>query len=367
MIVGGILYFKIPIFKLLFGIIGFSVIFFGLLKFTIVQEGTAKAILTFGKFRKMVMSWKDWEFDENWNVVPGKKFHLGGLRIVGIRGIHNVYRYKFRWTDISIKEGKEIIEPHEKEIDYIFVRPHLYISLLSDIETQDLIPTTTRWTFIVKVVNPYKALFAVPVNWLEKLIGLIHPILRSYIVATKIGDLLRAQRESIEFLEAHEELNRIKTEIKENWGIEIISIKLREVEAPGYRKAIARKAEMEYEAKGRAERIMGSIIQSVARATGKSNEEVQRSFKRNPKEFYEKHKPLIDNIMSTISMEERAYLRIETPGATGVLGDFLKLVAVWQRTPRGEPKRKPATERLSKRKKVEEMTLEELEEEAGLK
>jgi hypothetical protein len=44
--------------------------------------------------------------------------------------------------------------------------------------------------------------------------------------------------------------------------------------------------------------------------------------------------------MTKLSMEERAYLRIETPGATGALGDFLRLIAAWQRMPRGRQKGK---------------------------
>jgi hypothetical protein len=35
-------------------------------------------------------------------------------------------------------------------------------------------------------------------------------------------------------------------------------------------------------------------------------------------------------------MEERAYLRIETPGAKGGLGDILRLIAAWQRMPIGK-------------------------------
>jgi hypothetical protein len=77
---------------------------------------------------------------------------------------------------------------------------------------------------------------------------------------------------------------------------------------------------------------------------------LRKNFERNPEEFYRKHKTVIDNTMTKLSMEERAYLRIETPGATGALGDLLRLIGAWQRMPRGKSKReeREVTKELSR-------------------
>jgi hypothetical protein len=100
------------------GILG-AVLFLACLRFTKVEEGTAKAIVRLGAFRKIVMAWKDYELDEEWNVKPvseiGKKLHLpGGLRFVGFWPLDKVYTYKFRWRGIELVEAKEKVEFREK-------------------------------------------------------------------------------------------------------------------------------------------------------------------------------------------------------------------------------------------------------------
>jgi len=49
--------------------------------------------------------------------------------------------------------------------------------------------------------------------------------------------------------------------------------------------------------------------------------------------------------MTKLSMEERAYLRIETPGATGFEGALLRLIGAWKRMPMGEGEREKVKRR----------------------
>jgi len=323
------------------------------LRFTLVQEGTAKIVVRFKGFKKCLMRWEGYEFDNEWNVRPiaevGKKLHLpGGFRFVGFWPMDEVYKYKFRWTDIEIKEGKEVIDHHEKEIDYILVRPHEYIGVLPEIETKDRIPSITTWIFLIRVINPYKALFVAPINWLEKVQARVNPILRSYVASQEYVTLLAVKEASIDLIKLSEELKKEKENISKEWGIEIVFIRLREVEAaPKYKEAVARQTEQKYSALGRAERIMRTIINAVVIGTGKSEQEVQSEFLKNPEEFYRKHRALINNVMSTIAMEEDAYLRIETPGAGPIEGALLRLISAWKRMPKGEQR----TERPQRKKR----------------
>lgn len=341
--------------------IGGIVIFFGVLallfsRFTFVEEGTAKVVVRFKGFKKCLMRWEGYEFDNEWNVRPiaevGKKLHLpGGLRFVGFWPMDKVYKYKFRWTDIEIKEGKEVIDHHEKEIDYILVRPHEYIGVLPEIETKDRIPSITTWIFLIRVINPYKALFVAPINWLEKVQARVNPILRSYVASQEYATLLTLKEASVNLIDLSEEVKAEKQKIGEEWGIDITFIRLREVEAaPKYKEAVARQTEQRYLAFGRSERIMRSIINAVAIATGQREEEVQKDFLKNPEEFYRKHRRLIDNVMSTIAMEEKSYLRIETPGAGPIEGALLRLISLWKGMPR-ERTKEFEQQRVTKKKR----------------
>ena len=37
--------------------------------FTFVKEGSTKAILKFGEFHRLVMSYQEYWFDDNWNII----------------------------------------------------------------------------------------------------------------------------------------------------------------------------------------------------------------------------------------------------------------------------------------------------------
>jgi regulator of protease activity HflC (stomatin/prohibitin superfamily) len=355
------------------GILG-AVLFLACLRFTKVEEGTAKAIVRLGAFRKIVMAWKDFELDEKWNVKPvseiGKKLHLpGGLRFVGFWPLDKVYKYKFRWQGIEIVEGKEKVEFHEKTIDYILVKPDVYWTQILGAETgpvgtPERIPLDIQWLVTMRVVNPYKTLFKAPPNWVENILARLNAHFRDWVATKSLDEILALRKEPAKLLQDLKDLNRDLFEkvFEGEWGVLIEGIQIRDVGLPApYKEAAARRKQLELEAearrtqfeieaKARAAEIMGTVIEAVVTASGRKREEVEEEFRRNPEEFYRKHKTVIDNAMTKLSMEERAYLRIETPGATGALGDLLRLIGAWQRMPRGtqkEKRRKNSTRRVS--------------------
>ncbi len=93
-----------------FGTVSLTLIIFGVIAliyflakhnifFTLVQEGRAKVILRFKKFRKAVMAYKGYALDEEWNVAPTKKEApklFGGLKWIGIPIINTV----LAWVEI---------------------------------------------------------------------------------------------------------------------------------------------------------------------------------------------------------------------------------------------------------------------------
>jgi regulator of protease activity HflC (stomatin/prohibitin superfamily) len=355
------------------GILG-TILFLACLRFTKVEEGTAKAVVRLGGFKKIIMAWRDYELDEEWNIKPiakiGKKLHLpGGLRLIGIWPLDKKYKYKFRWQGIEIVEGKEKVEFHEKTIDYILVKPDVYWTQILGAETgpvekPERIPLDIQWLVTMRVVNPYKTLFRAPPNWVENILARLNAHFRDWVATKSLDDILALRKEPAKLLEELKNFNSDLFEkvFKEEWGVSIEGIQIRDVGLPApYKEAAARRkqleleaearrAQFEIEAQARAAEIMGTVIEAVVRTSGKSKKEIEEEFRTNPEEFYRKHKTVIDNVITKLSMEERAYLRIETPGATGALGDLLRLIGAWQRMPRGKSKReeREVTKELSR-------------------
>jgi len=126
---------------------------------------------------------------------------------------------------------------------------------------------------------------------------------------------------------------------------------------PEYQKAAAAKRTQQMKAEGRAEEIMGTVISAVARAEGIDEKEVQAEFKKNPQNFYSEHKPIVDATMTKLSIEGKAFVKIETSGATGVKGDFLDLIAAFKMMPTG------GTEQVQEKKKEKAEEKKEVNEE----
>ncbi len=269
------------------------------LKFTVVDEGTAKPIMRMGGFKKCVMSWSGYEIDSKGDVVESKgltsfisKYFkiFGGLRFVGIRFIDNVYKYTFRWRDLHIdEEGKDKIVSHKKEnMSYILVKEATYcLKELVNVETKpdERIPVNAFFLVTMKVVNPFKTLFRAPPNWCEKLTARLFARLKVWIGTREFDDLISAKSAPEEIWEdLHGD--PLIVMFKKEWGVEIVKngIDLRNVEmGKKYQDALAKQKQMELEAEGDAEETVGMIVRSMAIVQGRTKEEIQREIKKDPK------------------------------------------------------------------------------------
>jgi len=346
------------------------------LRFTFVQEGTAAIIMRWRGVVKVFIQWTGYELDERGNVVPigykldekgnlvptgekipekPKKPWYGGLRVwIGLP-VDKVYEYHLRFHTVEEKERKR--EPEYRNIpkaNYVELRPDRYWRRNTRMETRDGQFPDVEWQIGMRCINPAKTIFKAPHNWVENALNELEPTLRAYVRTKNLTELLDLTREQIWTTIGK---NRaIKEVLRKEWGIQIDTKEIGVfdvVPPPGYQEALAAKSRREMEAAARAEEILGTVVAAVVRATGAKENEIQAEFQKDPKAFYRKHKTTIDNTMTKLSMEERAYLRIETPGATGALGDFLRLIAAWQRMPRGrgeerEERRKSRVEKIIK-------------------
>lgn len=365
------------------GWIGVIVVLIGLFflfcRFTKVEEGTAKAVMSFGGFRKIIFQWKDHWMDEEGNILKkdeegeGKRKKVGGhifggLWWYGFWPIHKIYRYKLRWTDIHLtEEGKMELHFHkDEEFDRVLLKPNVYAIKLFAVETAppERIPVDVIVLVTMREVNPYRFLFIAPPTPLEDVLVRITALMREVVTSYNVDDLLQLTGKSLwtEGGGSVLEGTKLIEDTLEKWGLKLADkgIEIKDIDfQPDYQKAAAAKRTAEMKAAGRAEEIMGTVIISVARAEGKPESEIQKEFQQNPKEFYGKHKTIIDNTMTKLSMEERAYLRIETPGATPFGGEFLRFIGAWLRMPMGGEEKED--------KKPSESEKEETEEEKGKK
>ena len=340
---------------IIFGVI----MFFIFCRFTVVEEGTAKAVKVFGKFSKIFFQWENHWMDIEWNILKpeeeGKRRKRVWGRIFGGLYIYfwpfqKIHNYLHRWTDIRLRESKMEVEFHEERLDYVMLKPAVYAFKLTAVETKppERIPVDVLVLVTLRVRNPYLFLFVAPPTPVEDILARISAETRALVTSCSVDELLQLKGESLwELLKGA----KVIEDTLEKWGVKLAEkgVEIRDIDLPPeYQKAAAMKREEELIAAGRGEEILGTVISAVARASGRKEKDIQREFRADPKAFYQKHKITIDNTMTKLSMEQGAYLRIETPGATGMEGVLLRLL--------GAGKRMPIGKKTPPEKKVEEFT-----------
>lgn len=208
--------------------------------FTIVEEGSAKAIMRGGEFHHFVLAYRGHSFDKQWNLNPleeeertnisgsrrlaklfggrGERF-FGGIRWLGIPFLNTVYEYNFRWTVLRESEpsddeeglvkksqmpnSRKWVVSFAKRLDYIYLRDAIYFNELLGAETAELMPVDIFMLVPMRVRNPYKALFRVH-QWLDATLDLIKPSVRYWVAQTPykevVGKVEVAEHEFDRFL-----------------------------------------------------------------------------------------------------------------------------------------------------------------------
>jgi hypothetical protein len=247
----------LPAAKIPIGILIFLASFLGLLRFTPTKEGTAQAVTRLGGLKKIVIAWKEHKLDKEDNVIEGEEFHLpGGLRYVGIKGLDKVHKYHFRWYSVELRAGEEpkVQFKDVPDMDYILVKPDTYWSKIVNAETKDGMIVDIEFLDTIRVINPRKALFVAPPNWLENALSRLNA-LRTGWVRGKTFDYIRKIRKDPQKL--WKELGNdplIQKTFKEDWGLQIEEkgMQIYKINLlPEYQAALAREKQMELETKAK--------------------------------------------------------------------------------------------------------------------
>ncbi|MFH1180828.1 MAG: SPFH domain-containing protein, partial [bacterium] len=258
-------------------------LFFLLFRFTIVSEGTAKAITRFGACKKIVVAWEKHELDDDAEVrvsPRGEKHFFGGLRFVGIWPLDRVFNYKFRWQDLQLVAGKEVVQFHEEILDYIFVRPDVYFTQIAGAETAppERYALDVKFLVTIRVGNPRRALFVAPSNWLENVMARLNARFTGWIGTKTFDEILKNYKDPgavwAEFC-----FDPLIEMLRDEWGVQVEDngIQIKEVIPPKeIQDALASQKRQEAEVAGRVAEAAGIAIQAEAQSRGITTEEIKK-------------------------------------------------------------------------------------------
>jgi regulator of protease activity HflC (stomatin/prohibitin superfamily) len=372
----------------------FILVFLILIKsLVLVKEGTAVAIMKFGKFEKIIFQWQNHWMDQEWNIwrenepeaPPRRKNErklkgkiIGGLFFYGLWPIYNVHTYLLRWTDIhrSFRNEKIIDEivTHEEWKSEVLLKPAVYATKLFDVETKvpERIPVTVEILITMRIFNPYLFLFVAPPTPLDDILARFDTLLRERISRLSIDDLLSLGAEDLWLGVPEKNIPPLKDEkfIRETllkWGVKVAEkgIEIKSITPPPeYAKALAQQREMELKAKGVAAETVGAIVEMMAKSRGKEAEEIQKEIDTDPELKREFLKQAEDLIVRKLGIEGNAYLDIRVQGAEGFEKMILDALALWKKIPPEISKKETELEQKSKPEVSQgEISQEEKEEE----
>ncbi|PIR13719.1 hypothetical protein COV49_01265 [Candidatus Falkowbacteria bacterium CG11_big_fil_rev_8_21_14_0_20_39_10] len=270
--------------------------------FTIVNEGSAKAIMGGGGFQRFVWQYKNqllnvpgasWHNDKiaDWEVIQAKDkkpswlitfWGLTGIRWLGLPGLQNIYSYTFKWNSLAqdsradgvIDAGGGIyFKPHTEVINYILLQPDVYYVKLEEAEDAKMVPLNIDFTMRIRIVNPYKALFRAQ-EWLEITVSEIIPLMRRLTPQDEWENLTKNKGSLVgSFLQMSSQAIQ---DLTDDYGVEIETngVKILRI-APGgklaeeYEKAATEEFKADQEAKkigvlataeeGRIQKVYGKI------------------------------------------------------------------------------------------------------------
>ncbi len=223
---------------------------------TLVREGTAKAIMYNNRFMFCIMSFAGHTFKgdtkdppedmvEKWDVVPyrpGMRSRrylplLRNIRWIGLPPFTDAHRYRFSWTSLeeeTADKSKKDDRFHysDKIIDYILLQDDVYVTHIKEAECADNIPLNAVLLIGGRIVNPYRALFNVE-RWLEATSNRVNSKMRdffggrTYVQIRTLADTTAEGDSSPHIL--YDYFKEVVQYVEEHWGFHISFVRILEV------------------------------------------------------------------------------------------------------------------------------------------
>lgn len=343
------------------------------LQFTFVKEGTAKIVMLFGSFHKVLLAKKGYIINADGDIVLGSasKKLPGGLRFVGIRWIHTIYKRELNWVK-SLPDGT-FESRSDPNVDFILAKvDYPYGLKIEKAESKDLLRLDAKITLTASIINPYKAQFAVN-EWFTALISRIAPSVREYISNYTYEEIIndpnvQLDRDIFEKLSAPgtDGSDSIIDTLKTVYGIEVHALETVNIDPDeSYRKATLAKWQAARDAEKRLGSTTGALMAMIANQTGAELDEIRTEFKANPDVTLKKYEGLIrmnkDFIEQQIASDAGSLRRYYFQGGTGGM-DLIALLGDVFRGFGGGKSGSGSTENPSKgggKKRVSDMTEDE--------
>ncbi|MDP2741778.1 MAG: SPFH domain-containing protein [bacterium] len=381
--------------------------------FTSVPEGYFKEVVRFGGHRKTLLSKKGYKIDESGNIIRLEEGEApetslpGGLRVIGWPFIDTIYKGEMKFLkSLSTGDIKTYnvanVNKFYARVDYPYALPFVRC------EDKNNLPLLGHATLLARVKNPVKSLFATA-NFYDTMIGLILPIVRKRLEKFTFDEI--KEKEDLDQL-MWKELNEVQPagligteddvnvlkELCSRYGIEIVALRIVNVDPPEEYRGITLtkwKAEREADAAGavakaEAEKAAGPIGLAMDKWVKSEQEWVEGEEK--PKETlhatkerlrksgeYEKHKKLLaDQINRSRKTVQERKIDISSGGEPLEGGSIASIAGSIAAAIIGATAGKKITDKdtsdsggstsekkgdKDKRKKTEDMSPDELEEE----
>lgn len=313
--------------------VAFVMLLFVFLRFTFVKEGTAKIVLQFGAFHGVLLAKKGYKINDNNDIVKGDEWHLpGGLRFVGFWPIYRVHKRDLKW--VKALPGGALEDRLEKGVDFILARVDYQYGLrVGKAEDKDLLPLNIEMVVTARIVNPYKAQFAVK-NWYDAMISRIAPYVREYISGFKYEDII-GRSDVLPAQQVMEELQKGNTHsvlniLKNLYGIEVTALETISINPEEeFRKASLQKWQATRDAEKRLGSTTGTLMAMIAHQTNQDLDKIQGEFRADPGAALGKYQGLIrmnkDFIEQQLAADAGALRRYYFHGGHGGL-DLIALL-----------------------------------------
>jgi len=214
---------------------------------TKVGEGKAKFVKMGGAVTRTLIQKRGYRIQEDGEIVEGVdpdsiwSRWFGGQHWIGLYPIAAVHIYTLQWPEMNAR-GE--IENQEEEFDYVSLREHTYHFRVEDAEDLDELPITVTFAVVLRVINPYRAVF-VATNWIRKALDVIEAAARNVVTQNTYRGWLEADEDMSSLVHARicagvdvDGVIITYKGLRDRWGVEVVSQQVVKVDpAPEHRAA----------------------------------------------------------------------------------------------------------------------------------
>ncbi len=251
---------------LIYGLASFDIIF------TLVEPGTAKIVMFLDDYQRTIYNFDGYVINDDGDIrrleeleelvasgdpdapdislYEERKGLLGGLHFVGFPPWWSLYRYDLRWSvhwqNVSdVEEEIErsglrgefvkefgVFQRSEEELTEFYLKATPFALVLRDVEDDDNIKISIVFEILVSIRNPRRAAFRVNAWWAAISDNLLAEI-RPWAGSQSWEDLKDLPGNLIDRPDFETICGTELTRIAEDWGVEIVAIRIGDVILPG--------------------------------------------------------------------------------------------------------------------------------------